>query len=146
MCVADSAATAHLDGPRRDVDGHGLELPPLDDEAVPAGARADVEHASVNMLEGVALDPCPVVVVGEEPLRAQGWADGSVVALELRLPGSPFEVVEQQSPEGVLLAAEDSDYAASEVRRPSSAAIGLIAATTFVMWSSSSTPSSSAPS
>jgi hypothetical protein len=47
------------------------------------------------MLEGVALDPCPVVVVGEEPLRAQGRADGSVVALELRLPGSSFEVVEQ---------------------------------------------------
>ena len=80
---------------RDGIDGHGLELPPLDDKAVPAGARADVEHASVDMLEGVALDPCPVVVVGEEPLRAQGRADGSVVALELRLPGSSFEVVEQ---------------------------------------------------
>ena len=113
---------------------------------MPAGARADVEYASVDMLEGVALDPCPVVVVGEEPLGAQGRADGSVVALELRLPGSSFEVVEQQAPEGVLLAKEDPGYAASEVRRPSSAAIGLIAATTFVMWSSSSRPSSSAPS
>jgi hypothetical protein len=95
MCVADSAAAAHFDGARRDVDGHGLELPPLDDKAVPAGARADVEYASVDMLEGVALDPRPVAVVGEEPLRAQGRADGSVVALELRLPGSSFEVVEQ---------------------------------------------------
>ena len=113
---------------------------------MPSGARTDVEHASVNMLEGVALDPCPVVVVGEEPLGAHCRADGPVVALELWLPGSPFEVVEQQAPESVLLAAENPGYAASEVRRPSSAAIGLIAATTFVMWSSSSRPSPSAPS
>jgi hypothetical protein len=69
-----------------------------------------------------------------------------VVALELRLARvAPFQVVEQEPPEGVLLAFEGSGYAASDVRRPSSPAIGLIAATTFLMCSSSSSPRSSAP-
>ena len=85
------------------------------------------------------------IVFGEEPLGAQGRPDVAVVALELRLSSPSFEVVEEQEPEGVLVAAEDPGYAASDVRRPSSAAIGRIAATTFRMWSSSSRPSSSAP-
>jgi len=84
-------------------------------------------------------------VFGEEPFGAHGRPDVTVVALELRLPGSSFEVVEEQKPEGVLIASEDPGYAASEVRKPSSAAIGRIAAITFRMWSSSSRPSSSAP-
>jgi hypothetical protein len=69
----------------------------------------------------------------------------TVVSFEPRLARPAREVVEQEAPEGVLVLAQDPGYAASEVRRPSSAAIGRIEATTFVMWSSSSTPSSSAP-
>ena len=107
--------------------------------------RPDVQHPPSDELERSPFLLQPVVVVGEEPLGAHGRPDVAVVALENGLSGPPFEVVEEQEPKGVLVAPEDAGYAASDVRRPSSAAMGRIAATTLRMWSSSSTPSSSAP-
>jgi hypothetical protein len=73
-------------------------------------------------------------VLREEPLRPERRACLTVVAFQPGLSGVSFQVVEQKPPEGVLVALEDSGYAASEVRKPSSAAIGRIAATTFRMW------------
>jgi hypothetical protein len=97
-------------------------------------ARADVEHSAADELERGPLRLDPPSVLGEEPLGAHSRPDVAVVALELRLlPGSSFEVVEERKPEGVLIASEDPGYAASDVRKPSSAAIGRIAAITFRM-------------
>jgi hypothetical protein len=114
-------------------------------EAVPPGTGADVEHAAAYEAERGLLGLRPVVVLGEEALRAQRRPDGAVLTLELGLSRASIEMVEQQPPKGVLAALEDPGYAASEVRRPSSPAMGRIAATTFRMCSSSSSPSSSAP-
>lgn len=93
--VVYSASAADLNRTGRDVDGHGLELPSLDDEAVSAGARADVERASLDVLEGGALGLGPVVSVGEEPLGAERRPGVPVVALELGLACPPFQVVEE---------------------------------------------------
>ncbi len=143
--VADAPPAADLDCTGRDVDRDRLEPSSLRLQAVTPRARADVEHPPADELERGPLRLDPLIVFGEEPLGAHGRPDVAVVALELRLSGPSFEVVEEQEPEGVLVAPEDPGYAASDVRRPSSAAIGRIPATTFRMWSSSSRPSSSAP-
>src|ERR1044071_670606 len=84
--VTDSPAGTDLDGARRDVDGHRFESLCLRSEAVPAGARTDVEHASFDVLENRPLRLGPVVVAREEPRGAHGRPDVPVVALELRLP------------------------------------------------------------
>ena len=99
----------------------------------------------MDELESGPLRLDPLSVLGKEPLGAHGRPDLPIVALELGFPGPSSEMVEEQEPEGVLVASEDPGYAASDVRRPSSAAIGRIAAITFRMWSSSSRPSCSAP-
>ena len=112
---------------------------------MPAGARADVEHAPADEAECLLLRLDPVVVLGEEPFRPERRPRVPVVALELRLAGLSFQVVEQEPPESVLGRVEGPGYAASEVRKPRSAAIGRMAATTLRMWSSSSRPSASAP-
>jgi hypothetical protein len=113
---------------------------------VAAGARTDVQDAPAHVSERRTLRLCPIVVVGEEPPGSQRRPDLAVVALELRLTGdAALEVVEEQAPEGVLPGSEDPGYAASEVRSPSSPAIGRIAAMTLRMWSSSSRPRPSAP-
>jgi hypothetical protein len=136
---------AHLDRPGRDVDRERFQSAALGLEAVPARARTDIEHPAPHETERLALGPGPRVVLGKEQLGGQRRPGIPVVALELRLPGLAVEVVEQKPAEGVFARVENGAYAASDVRSPSSAAIGRIAATTFRMWSSSSTPSSSAP-
>ncbi|HEY7004519.1 MAG TPA: hypothetical protein VH281_09575 [Gaiellaceae bacterium] len=143
--VAHPSAPAHLEGAEGDVDGDRLEPPALRLEAVPTRTCAEVEDPALDEAERLTLRLDPLVVGREEPLRTQRGPGVAVVALEAGLAGSPLEVIEQEAPERVLVRVEDPGYAASEVRRPSSAAMGRMAATTFRMWSSRSTPSSSAP-
>jgi len=143
--VADASRAAGLDRARRHVDRDDVEAPALSLEAVPACSGSDVEDAAPNELEGRLLRLHPVGVLGEEPFGPERRPDLAVVALELGLARAPHEVVLEKAPKSVFVRVQDPCYAASEVRRPSFAAIGRIAATTFVMWSSSSRPSSSAP-
>ena len=131
--VEDASSAADLDRTGRDVDGDCVEPSSLGLQGVTPGACADVEDAPADELERGSLRLDPLIALGEEPLGAHGRPDVTVVALELRLPGASFEVIEEQQPEDVLLAPEDPSYAASDVRRPSSTAIGRIAATTFRM-------------
>ena len=97
------------------------------------GAGADVEDPAADEAERLPFGLDPVVVAAEEPLRPERRPGLAVVALEPRDAALAVEVIEEEAPERVLIRVEASGYAASEVRRPSSAAIGRMAATTFRM-------------
>jgi hypothetical protein len=95
--------TARFDRSRRDVDRDDTEPARLGFKAVPAGPTADVENPSPHELKNLLLRGGPVAVFGEEDVRGERRACAAVVELEHHLTRLARKVIEQQTPESVLL-------------------------------------------